>query len=39
MAALLLLVFLYHFAINSSVIQAANDHHQENVMNEWVNDS
>jgi len=28
MAALLFLVFLYHFAINSSVIQAANDHHQ-----------
>ena len=28
MAALSLLVFLYHFFINSSVIQAANDHHQ-----------
>ena len=28
MAALLLLVFLYHFLISSSVIQAANDHHQ-----------
>ena len=28
MAALLLLVFLYHFVINSSFIEAAIDHHQ-----------